>query len=176
MEITYIYIISQIITVLYFTILSGSYLLKNRKKILLANFFAHVGQTMAMVLLKGYTGGAMAFIMGVRDLTLLIQEKKNIKKIEIPILLVTVILIIILTFLTYNGLLSLLSTSATLITTFALSQKNVKIYKLMGIVAGLLWLVYNIYIVSIMGIILQTILVVCSIIGFFSLGTVPFEK
>lgn len=167
MEITFIYIISQIITVIYFGILSLSYLLKNREHILLANFFAHIGQIIAMAMLNGATGAAMAFIMMLRDLAFLIQEKKHIKKLEVPILIVTIILIVVLTSYTYNGPISLLSVGATLCTTFALWQKNVKRYKLMGIIAGSLWLAYNVFIVSIMGMILQTILVVCSIIGFY---------
>lgn len=172
MEITLIYIISQIVTVSYFAILSLSYLLKNRTKILIANFIAHIGQTTAMAMLNGYTGAAMSVIMMLRDLTLLIQEikkskgKRINKKLDLIILIVTVILIVTLTIFTYNGPLSLLSVVATLITTFALWQKDVKKYKLLGLIAGILWLAYNIFIVSIMGIILELILVICSTIGY----------
>ena len=167
MEISFIYIISQIITVIYFGFLSLSYLLKNREHILLANLLAHIGQMIAMGMLNGATGAAMAFIMMLRDLVFLIQEKKHIKKSELHILIVTIILIIVLTSYTYKGPISLLSVGATLCTTFALWQKNVKRYKLMGIMAGILWLAYNIFIASILGIILQTILNICSIIGFY---------
>lgn len=172
MEITLIYIISQIITIIYFAILSFSYLLKERKKILAANFIAHIGQTTAMAMLNGYTGAAMAFIMMLRDLTLLIQEKKKSnekeinKKLDFFILIITVILIIVLTIFTYNGPLSLLSVLATLVTTFALWQKNVKIYKILGVIAGILWLAYNVVIMSIMGLILESILLICSTIGY----------
>lgn len=172
MEITIIYIISQIITVIYFAILSLSYLLKDRKKILIANFAAHIGQTTAMTMLNGYTGAAMSFIMILRDITLLMQELKKSKgkeinkKLDISILIITVILIVALTIFTYNGPLSLLSVVATLITTFSLWQKNTKMYKILGIIAGILWLSYNIFIMSIMGIILETILLICSTIGY----------
>ena len=138
----------------------------------MANLIAHIGQTTAMAMLNGYTGAAMATIMIARDLILLLQEKKKAKGKEINknfdliILIITIILVILLTIFTYNGLLSLLSVAATLITTFALWQKNVKIYKILGIIAGILWLAYNIFILSIMGIILETILIICSIIGY----------
>lgn len=173
MEITSIYIVSQIITILYFAVLSLSYLLKDRNKILIANFVAHIGQTIAMAMLNGYTGAAMSIIMIFRDLTLIIQEAKKAKgkeinkKIDILILIITILLIVVLTIFTYNGPLSLLSVIATLVTTFALWQKDVKAYKLLGIIAGILWLAYNIFIFSIMGIILESILLVCSIIGYF---------
>lgn len=174
MEMTVIYIISQVITVAYYGILSLSYLLKDRTKILTANFVAHIGQAsaMAMAMLNGYTGAAMAVIMMLRDLTLLIQEKQKEKgkeinkKVDLIILVVTVILIVALTIFTYNGLLSLLSVVATLITTYSLWQKNVKAYKLLGLIAGILWLAYNIFIMSIMGIILELILVICSLVGY----------
>lgn len=172
MQLHIIYIISQIITVLYFAILSLSYLLKNRKKILIANFVAHIGQTTAMAMLNGYTGAAMSVIMMLRDLTLLIQEDKKSKgkdinkKLDLVILIITVFLIVVLTIFTYNGPLSLLSVVATLITTFALWQKDIKTYKILGIIAGILWLSYNIFIFSIMGIVLETTLIVSSIIGY----------
>lgn len=172
MRLHIIYIISQIITVLYFAILSLSYLLKNRKKILIANFVAHIGQTTAMAMLNGYTGAAMSVIMMLRDLTLLIQEDKKSKgkdinkKLDLVILIITVLLIVVLTIFTYNGPLSLLSVVATLITTFALWQKDIKTYKILGIIAGILWLSYNIFIFSIMGIVLETTLIVSSIIGY----------
>lgn len=172
MEITLIYIVSQVITVIYYAILSLSYLLKDRNKILTANFVAHIGQATAMAMLNGYTGAAMSVIMILRDLTLLVQENKKSKgkeinkKLDLIILIVTFILIIALTIFTYNGPLSLLSVVATLVTTFSLWQKDIKTYKILGMIAGILWLAYNIFIMSIMGIILETILIISSIIGY----------
>lgn len=172
MEFTAIYIISQVITVIYFAILSLSYLLKDRTKILTANFVAHIGQATAMAMLNGYTGAAMSVIMMLRDLTLLIEEKQKSKgkqinkKIDLSILVITVVLMVVLTIFTYNGPLSLLSVIATLVTTFALWQKDVKRYKLLGLVASILWLAYNVFIMSIMGIVLELILLTCSIIGY----------
>lgn len=172
MEITYIYIISQIITIIYYAILSLSYLLKDRNKILIANFIAHIGQTTAMVMLNGYTGAAMAAIMILRDLTFLIEENKKFKnekikkKIDLIILIITIVLIIVLTIFTYNGPLSLLSVVATLIATLALWQKDVKRYKILGLMVSILWLSYNIFIMSIMGIILELILAISSVIGY----------
>lgn len=52
---------------------------KDKKKILIANFIVHIWQTIAMVLLNGYTGAAMAVIMILRDITLIIQEIKKAK-------------------------------------------------------------------------------------------------
>ena len=172
MEITVIYIISQIITVAYFGVLTLSYLLQNRLKILVTNFIAHIGQTISMAMLNGYTGAAMSLIMTIRDLVLLVQEKRKIKgrkvseKFDLIVLVVTVIVVIFLTVFTYNGFLSLMSVIATLITTVSFWQKNVKTYKILGIRANILWLIYNTFIMSIMGVVLESILLIASIIGY----------
>ena len=172
MEITVIYIISQIITVAYFGVLTLSYLLQNRLKILVTNFIAHVGQTISMAMLNGYTGAAMSLIMTIMDLVLLVQENRKIKgrkvseKFDLIVLVVTVIVVIFLTVFTYNGFLSLMSVIATLITTVSLWQKNVKTYKILGIIANILWLIYNTFIMSIMGVVLESILLIASIIGY----------
>ena len=96
--ITPVYIISQIITVIYVALLNSSYFLKERIEILIANLLAHIGQTIAMVLLNSYTGATMAFI-------------------------ITIILILTLSKFTYNGYLSLLSVAVTLVLTYGLWQK-----------------------------------------------------
>lgn len=172
MEITFIYIISQIITVAYFGLLGLSYLLKNRTKILEANVGAHIGQITAMSLLGGYTGAAMAGVMLLRDVLLLTIELRKSKgksvsaQLDRAILIGAIALILILTIFTYGGPLSLLSVAATLVLTFALWQKNTRVYKFLGIISGILWLLYNVFIFSIMGIILETVLMICSIVGY----------
>ncbi len=67
---------------------------------------------------------------------------------------------------TYNGFFSLLAVLATLIYTFSVWQKKTNVYKLLGIIVGFLWIWYNIYIMSVVGIILETILLICSTTGY----------
>ena len=45
-------------------------------------------------------------------------------------------------------------------------QKKTNVYKLLGIIVGFLWIWYNIYIMSVVGIILETILLICSTTGY----------
>lgn len=68
--------------------------------------------------------------------------------------------------ITYDGFFSLLSVFATMLYTYFVWQKNTTTYKLLGIPIGILWIAYNIYIFSIFGIILETILLICSISGY----------
>ena len=41
-----------------------------------------------------------------------------------------------------------------------------KIYKILGIPIGIMWIAYNVYIQSLFGIILETILLICSLTGY----------
>ena len=76
------------------------------------------------------------------------------------------ILCIISAVYTYEGFLSLLSVFATMIYTFSIWQKNTTVYKICGIPIGILWIAYNLYVKSLFGIILESIILVCSILGY----------
>ena len=68
----------------------------------------------------------------------------------------------------YSGLAMciLLSVVGTMFYTYSVWQKKTIIYKFMGIPVGISWIIYNIYIMSIFGIILESILLVSSTIGY----------
>ena len=80
--------------------------------------------------------------------------------------MILILIIICLTCLNYNGLGSLLSVVATIISTIAIWQKNTKYYKLLGIPVSIAWLGYYIFLKSLFGIILESILLICIIVGF----------
>ena len=167
MEFTVAYIISQILTLILYSFLGISYLQKNRNKVLILNIIVDILHIAAMCLLKGYSGAAMGLVSLYRDIFLLIySRKKNSKNRDIFILITSVILIIIFSFVTYNGIFSMLSIVATLITTFAIWQKNVKYYKFFGIISSLLWILYNVFVFSVVGIVLESIIFIFSIIGY----------
>ena len=166
-----VYVISQIITIIYHVLLCTSYLVKDRSKILLANFAAHIGQAVAMFMLDGYSGAAMALIMAVYDLYLFVEDKKKDvwKEPEVPSFLALAVIlaaIVIMSIRSYEGPLSMLSVVATLVGVGSRFQSNTKVYKFLGIIGGTLWLAYNFYIVSLMGIILEAFILGASIIGF----------
>ncbi len=171
MNINVVYIISQIVTVIYYGFLCASFLIKERDKILFTNFLAHFGQAIAMGLLGGYTGACMSIVMMLRDLVFYITEKmkksgKNVdQRIDSIVFVFSIIVIIAFTIFTYNGIFSLLSVVATLTSTIAVWQKNTKVYRWLGFIGGILWLMYEIYIFSIMGIILELTLITSTVIG-----------
>lgn len=113
----------------------------------------------------------MCIVALIRNIIFIIDEKKNgkretINKTDIIILIILYIISIISAIFTYDGFLSLLSVFATALYTFSVWQKKTNIYKLLGIPIGILWILYNIYIMSIFGVILETILLICCITGY----------
>ena len=171
MEITTSYIISQAFVILTYLFLALSYYAKDRKIVLYLSFLSLVANALTYVLLNAYSGFAMCIFAFVRNIMFMIDEKKNeksekITKRDIVILIVLYSIIGILAAMTFEGFLSLLSVFATMLYTYSVWQKKTIIYKLLGTPIGILWIFYNLYVKSIFGVILETILLVCSLIGF----------
>ena len=171
MELTIEYILSQIFTVIMYALLALTYYAKERKKVLVLNFAALIANGIAYVFLSAWSGLAMCFIALTRNIIFLIDEKKNgkrdtINKMDIIILFVLYAISIVSAVFTYEGFLSLFSVFATMLYTYSVWQKKTTVYKLLGIPIGILWITYNSYIGSIFGIVLEGVLLICSITGY----------
>ena len=171
MELTVAYIFSQIFTVLLYITLALSYYVKNRKTILILNFLGLIFNIIAYILLNAWSGLAMCIIALIRNTIFLVDENKNgkrdeINKFDIIVLIVLYIISIISAVFTYEGFFSLFSVFATMIYTYSVWQKKVIIYKFCGIPVGIAWIIYNAYVMSIFGIILESILLVASTVGY----------
>ena len=165
------YILSQVFTILNYTFLASTYLLKSRKKILIINFISLIANALAYIFLNAWTGVAMCLVALIRNTIFLIDEHKNKQtdkttKKDIIILIILYIISIISAIFTFDGYLSLLSVFATMLYTYSVWQKNPQTYKLLGIPVSILWILYNLYVKSIFGIILESILLVCSTSGY----------
>lgn len=165
------YILSQVFTIINYALLGVTYYAKDRKKILVIGFLSIIANAIAYILLNAWTGVAMCVVALIRNIIFWMDEKKNgkretINKKDIIILVILYSTIIVSTIFTYDGFLSLLSVFATSTYTFSVWQKKTNIYKLLGIPVGILWILYNIYVKSIFGIILESILLICSISGY----------
>lgn len=171
MELTTEYILSQVFTIFTYIFLAITYYAKDRKAVLTISFLSLIANALAYGFLFAYTGVAMCFIALVRNVIFLVDEKKNgkseqITKKDIVILMVLYLISIVSTVFTYEGPLSLLSVIATMLYTYSVWQKKTSTYKFLGIPIGILWVLYNLYVKSIFGVILEAILLVCSIIGY----------
>ena len=171
MELTLTYIMSQVFTIIMYLMLGVSYYAKDRKKILILSFLSLIANAIAYILLEAYTGLAMCIVAFIRNIVFMIDENRNgkrdkISKKDIIYLIIFNVLIIVSTIFTYEGLLSLLSVIATMLYTYSVWQKKTNVYKFLGIPIGILWVLYNIYVKSIFGVILESILLVCSTTGY----------
>lgn len=114
----------------------------------------------------------MCIITLIGNVIFFVDEKKNgkretINKTDIIILIILYSISIISAIFTYEGFFSLLSVLATMLYTLSVWQKKTKIYKLLGIPVETLLLLYNLYIISIFGVISESILLICAITGYW---------
>lgn len=163
------YIISQIVTLFVYGLFCLSYFQNKKCHVLITNITAHVLQTIAFILIGGYTGMAMDLILIFRDNFFYKEEisKKESSKTKKRIILLSFFtLITVSTIFTYNGFLSLLSVFATMISTYAIWQDKVEVYRFLGIPVSMLWLGYQISLNAIFAIVLESILLISTIIGY----------
>lgn len=165
------YILSQIFTIIMYILLGLTYYAKERKKVLILNFLALIANGIAYIFLGAWTGLAMCAVALARNIIFLLDENKNgkrekINKSDVIILIILYTISIVSAIYTYDGFLSLFSVFATMLYTFSVWQKKTSIYKILGIPIGILWIIYNTYIMSAFGIILESVLFVCSITGY----------
>lgn len=170
MELTIQYIFSQVFFLLNYIFLITTYQIKDRRWIVLFNLFGCFSMMAAYLLLEAYAGLAMVFVSIFRNIIFMIDEKINGKKDvttkkDFIIMSVLLTACIICAIPTYESVWSLAAIFATMSYTISACQKNIKVYRWMGLITGALWIVYNMYIKSIVGVIFEIILLVAVIIG-----------
>ena len=170
MELTTTYVLSQVFVMINAALLMTTYQLKTRKSILIVSFIALIANGVAYALLSAWSGLAMVFVAMMRNIIFMIDEKKNgksekITKRDIIILTILYVISIISAIYTYEGILSMMSVLATMLYTFSVWQKKIKIYKILGIIIEMIWVIYNMYIFSIFGIIVKIFLLISAVIG-----------
>ncbi len=170
MELTATYIFSQVFFLINYILLMTTYQIKNRKVIVFFNLCGCISMMLAYILLKAYAGLAMVFVSIARNIIFMIDEKINGKndittKKDFIIMAVLIIACMLCAIPTYESIWSLAAIIATISYTISATQKNIKVYRWMGIISGLSWIVYNLYIKSIIGVIFEVVLLVAVVVG-----------
>lgn len=165
------WILSQVFIIINYIFLVMTYQSKSRKNILIFNFCALIFTGISYTFLSAYSGLAMVIVAIIRNIIFIIDEKRNGKSKkngvkDYIILAILYIISIVSAIFTYNGILSMMSVIATMLYTYSVWQKNTAIYKVLGLPTGVIWIIYNIYILSLFGIIFETLLAVSSVIGY----------
>lgn len=162
------FILSQVFVCLCYLCLGLTYVIKKRNLILYFSLAALLFNGIHYALLSAWSGVGVVCIAVVRNVLFLIQQKiKALDKYVIDDWIILIFLLIISAFTavwTYDGLLSLFSIFASVIYTISIWQKNIKVYKILGIISGVINIVYFAFIGSIFGIILETIVCIITVI------------
>lgn len=171
MEIDQIYVMSQVFTVLMYALLGITYQVKSRRKILILSIFSNAFQGIAYLLLNAKSGFIMCILAILRDIFMMvisdkIKDEKTSRNAYLGVIIVFYIGMIISAIFTYEGVFSMLSILATGIYTYSIWQKNEKVYKALGTPVGICWIAYNFFVKSIFGVILESIILICSIVGY----------
>ena len=95
-----------------------------------------------------------------------IKDEKTSKNAYLGVIIIFYTVMTISAIFTYEGVYSMLSIIATAIYTFSIWQKNENVYKLLGTPVGVCWIAYNIFVKSVFGVILESIILICSIVGY----------
>lgn len=162
------YVVSQFFVVLGYLLLGITYSLKSRKSILIVSFFSLVSSFFAYLFLNAYSGMAMMVLAIIRNLIFIKQDKNSGDKIRLKdlfILFILYSLTIVLAIFTYTGIYSVISVVASMVYTYSVWQRREILYKVLGIPASILWIIYNYFVKSIFGVILEFALLVYEVIN-----------
>lgn len=169
------YIISQIFVCLTYIMLGITYLTTKRTNILVFSLIALFCNGVHYTLLGAWAGLGVVLIAVLRNILFLIQQRIKVLDNYIIddwlILIVLMVISVITAVFTYDSIFSLFSIAGSIIYTISVWQKNIKVYRILGLISSALSLVYFIYIASIFAIILEGIMFV-----FMLVATIIFFK
>lgn len=167
-----IYVISQVFVALAYVCLFATYQIKGRSKLLGTTITSNIFMGIGFILLNAWVGLAMCSVAICRDIVSEVLNRKRsekdslkITKLDWWLLALWVVTLITLTVITESGWVTWFALFATLTFTVSIWQKNVIIYKILGIFVGIFWIIYNIGAENVFGITLEGVLLVGVIIG-----------
>lgn len=173
MELTFSYILSQILTVVEYGLLGASYLAKKRKAVVFLDILSMSTGIIVYILLGADLGMAMSVIILLANFYYLwdenhhnAKERSKLHPRDYIVLMVVLLAIGIVTIFTYDGPLSLLSVAATVLYEISIWQKSTKVYKFLGIPVAFCWMSYNGFEQSIFGVLCEAVMFITSIIGY----------
>ncbi len=163
------YILSQIFVVLGYICLGLTYLNKNRMLILFVGLGSLIFNGLSYIFLGAWMGLGVTCVAIVRNILFLIQQKiKALNKYKIDdwiILIFLLVISVVIAIFTYDTFFSLFSVGASVTYTLSVWQKNIKVYKILGIFSSLFAVIYFSFIGSLFGIILECVMFVVSLVA-----------
>lgn len=157
------YILSQVFVIVGIALYAITFLLKTKKSVLIVGLMGVMLNTISFVLLGAYTGALVNVVAMVRSIWFFYEEKKG-KRTWVSLITVMV-LIVMATIFTYGNMIDLLPLVAGLAYAFACWQKNIKLYRWLGILVSVIYILYDIFFNSIFGVVSELIAIICAVIG-----------
>lgn len=159
-----IYIISQIIGIIAFSISLIAYH-KDKKEKILSNMIISNLLNLIHYLLIGATSGYITKALAIIRDTLIISKNNNKKLNKSIILYILIVVYILVGLITFKNIWSLFPIIAALIYLIPIWNGDKKIVKKTAAFCYLLWLIYNIFVLSLAGIISNTVSIISTIIA-----------
>ena len=150
MNITWNFVVAQILGLLALFILGYSFQKNNKENMLKLQMISSFLFALQYVFLTAWTGALMNFICIVRNYIFKKYEKSPI---PIGIVCILIILIISLSAISWDGYISILPPIAIILYTISLTQNKLKIVRLTEIISCSLFIIYNIKVLAITGLI-----------------------
>jgi hypothetical protein len=170
MDITIYYILSQIFIIINYALLIITYQLKSKKNIILFNGIGLIATAISFALLSAWSGVATSIIALIRNVIFIYNEKNcknesNVDYKDIVVLIIVYLVLLLSLLITYTNIWSVLPVLTTMVYTYSIWQKDIKIYSILGVAVSVLSITYSIYIFSLCGVLLESIMLISSIIG-----------
>jgi len=156
------YTVSQVFVIFAAISLGISYLLKDKKTIMILCIMASI--------LGAFTGVAMNIVSIVRSIWFYINAKNN-KKNNIWVLIVLSVFVIASGIITYSNIFSIIPIIATLLFTYSVWQDSTNVYRYLAVPMSIMWIVYNLCCNSLLGTITE-----CTVLFFEIVGIVRNKK
>ena len=147
------YFLYQLILAIGFIFYGFSYVIKDRKILLLTNITSNIVFFLGYMIYDLKVAAFLNIVSMIREILLLIADKIKSDKFHAMCFFVIMVVTICIGVFTYEDIYSSIPVLANVIFAYSIWQKNVKTYRLCGIVVQANWVVYAFYINSIVSIV-----------------------
>lgn len=137
-----IYVVISILSIILYVL---SVQFKEKKQILIVQFFASTCYLIVYVIKGAISGIAIEVLEELKNIVFIWYEKKN-KHIPIIFLMFFLLFLIIVSLIFYDGLLSLLPLVINVLLFISTYYKNPKYIRWIMLISGILWGIYNVYV------------------------------
>lgn len=159
-------IIAQVFAVIAFIVYSISLQYKEKATILKIQIISNVFYTLEYLMLNAYAGVNNSLFAIVRSLVFYTCDKKK-KKLPFSALLIFLLIIIVFGISSYKGLFSVLPVLCSIGFFIILYIDNMKLYRIMAVIASVFFIIYNINVDAYIGIIDSVVELISALIAIY---------